>query len=572
MLDLIIRDAKIVDGSGAPAFHGDVAVQDGSIVSVGAALNGTQAKREIKAQGALLTPGWVDVHTHYDGQVTWDPYLSPSSWHGVTTVMMGNCGVGFAPVKKHMREWLVQLMEGVEDIPNAALTEGMKWQWETFPEYLNALDQMPRVLDVGTQVPHGALRPYVMGEHGIDSNDASPEQIEEMRALTREALMAGAFGFSTSRTLIHKGADGKYVPGTFARLEEVMGIGRALGDAKRGVFQMTSNHVGMDQETVWMRDLARETGQPVAFNVQQIDSHPELWRTLLNQIEDAARENTPLYGAFCGRPVGLLYSWGGSFHPFVAHSSFQPLRKLPPAERVQALRDPQLRAKLLSEQPYGLDDYTRDKALAFHKMYLLSNQPDYEPDPSQSAAAEAARCGKTPAEVAYDWMMQNDGQAIIYFPVFNYSYEKLSHTYELLQHPRTLLSLGDGGAHCGYICDASLPTFMLTHWTRERTRGERLPLELIVKRQTSATAQVYGLHDRGLIAPGKVADFNLIDYDALQLYAPHFVADLPAGGRRLVQQASGYLATIKNGVSIFEHGQATGAMPGKLLRSTARRA
>ncbi len=565
MHDLVIRDAKIVDGSGAPAIYGDVAVDNGRIVQV----NGEKAaagKREINANGALLTPGWVDVHTHYDGQATWDPYLSPSSWHGVTTVVMGNCGVGFAPVKPPMRDWLIQLMEGVEDIPNAALSEGIDWQWETFPEYMNALEKMPRALDIGCQVPHGALRPYVMGENGVESNDATSAEIEEMRRITREALQAGALGFSTSRTLIHKGADGKYVPGTFARLEEVFGIGRALGDAHRGVFQMTSNHVGMDQETVWMRKLAQETGQPVAFNVQQIDTHPDLWKTLIQQIDDAGHAGVPLYGAFCGRPVGLLFSWGGTFHPFLAHPSYQPLRKLSAADRYKALLDPAVRAKLLSEQPYGLDDNTKMKALAFHKMFRLGTRPDYEPDPSTSAAAVAAREGKQPNEIAYDWMLEDEGRAIIYFPVFNYSYEKLSHTYELLQHPRTMLSLGDGGAHCGFICDASLPTFMLTHWTRDRTRGEKLPLELIVKRQTSSTAAIYGLHDRGLIKPGYIADFNLIDYDKLTLHAPHFVADLPAGGRRIVQEADGYLATIKAGETIFENGHPTGAMPGKLVR------
>ncbi|HNY48275.1 MAG TPA: amidohydrolase family protein, partial [Casimicrobium sp.] len=409
-------------------------------------------------------------------------------------------------------------------------------------------------------------RPYVMGLNGIESNDANAQEIDEMRRLTREALVAGALGFSTSRTLIHKGADGKHVPGTFARLEEIFGIGKALGDAHRGVFQMTSNHVGMDQETVWMRKLAEETGQPVAFNVQQIDTHPELWKTLVAQIEDAGRAGVPLYGAFCGRPVGLLFSWGGTFHPFIAHPSYQPLRKLSAEERYKALLDPAVRAKLLSEKPYGLDEYTNMKAVAFHKMFRLGPRPDYEPDPSGSAAAVAAREGRQPNEVAYDWMLEDEGKAIIYFPVFNYSYEKLSHTYELLQHPRTMLSLGDGGAHCGYICDASLPTFMLTHWTRDRSRGEKLPIELIVKRQTSSTAAIYGLHDRGLIKPGYIADFNLIDYDNLTLHAPHFIADLPAGGRRIVQEADGYLATIKAGQTIFEDGKPTGNLPGKLIR------
>jgi N-acyl-D-aspartate/D-glutamate deacylase len=570
MHDLVIRGGTLVDGTGAPRRTGDLAIDGDRIAQAGGTAG--SGKREIDAAGALVTPGWVDVHTHYDGQVTWDPYLTPSSWHGVTTVVMGNCGVGFAPVKPDRHDWLIGLMEGVEDIPGAALAEGIRWEWETFPEYLDALARKPLAIDVGAQVPHGALRVYVMGERGVaDDSAATPEDIAGMAGHLRASLRAGALGFSTSRTLIHRGADGKLVPGTFAGRDEVFGIGRVLGEVGQGVFQMTSNHVDMPAETEWMMELARETGRPVLFNLQQIDQAPDLWKSLVARLDAARAEGVPLIGSIPGRPAGVLYGWRASSHPFHFHAAWRETAALPVEQRIARLRDPEVRARLLAEDPPIQDDRARFMLRSFDKMYRVDPAaPNYEPAPTEHAAAIAAATGRTPYEVLYDWLMSEDGAGIVYFPIFNYSYNDFSHLYRLLQHPSTMISLGDGGAHCGYITDAGLPTFMLTHWTRDRSRGPRLPLEEIVRRQTSHTASVYGLADRGVLRAGMKADVNLIDYDRLAFEAPYMAYDLPAGGKRLLQKARGYLATIVSGRPVFENGQATGALPGALVRGAQR--
>lgn len=567
MHDLVIRGGTVVDGSGAPRFTGDVAVDGGRISQVGGRAGA--ARREIDAHGALVTPGWVDVHTHYDGQVTWDPYCIPSSWHGVTTVMMGNCGVGFAPVKPDRHDWLIGLMEGVEDIPGAALAEGIDWQWETFAEYLDALASKPLAIDVGAQVPHGALRVYAMGERGVpDDSVATPEDIAAMAAELRAALAAGAFGFSTSRTLIHRGADGHLVPGTFANRDELFGLGRVLAEAGHGVFQMTSNHIDMPAETVWMMDLARETKRPVLFNLQQIDQAPDLWLQLVARLDEARAQGVPLIGAIPGRPAGVLYGWRASSHPFHFHATWRATAHLPIDQRIAAMRVPATRAALLAEDVPVRDERAAFMLRSFAKMYRIDPAaPDYEPAPEDSAEAVARARGVSPFEVVYDWMMAEGGSGLVYFPIFNYSYHDFSHLHRLLQHPSTMVSLGDGGAHVGYITDAGLPTFMLTHWTRDRTRGPLLPLEDIVRRQTSHTAQVYGLHDRGLLKPGLRADLNIIDHAGLRSEAPYMAYDLPAGGKRLLQKASGYLATVVQGQPIYERGEATGALPGALLRS-----
>ncbi len=566
MHDIIIRGGTIVDGSGRPGFAGDIAIDGDRIAQVGGKAGG--ARREIDAAGALVTPGWVDVHTHYDGQVTWDPYLTPSSWHGVTTVVMGNCGVGFAPVKPDRHDWLIGLMEGVEDIPGSALAEGIRWEWETFPEYLEALARKPLAIDVGAQVPHGALRVYVMGERGVpDDSVATADDVADMARQLRASLAAGALGFSTSRTLIHRGADGKLVPGTFAGRDELFGIGRALGEAGHGVFQMTSNHVDMPAETEWMHELARETGRPVLFNLQQIDQAPDLWKSLVARLDAAQAEGVPLIGSIPGRPAGVLYGWRASSHPFHFHATWRELAHLPIDTRIARLRDPQARARLLAEDPSIANPQAAFMLRSFDKMYRIDPAaPDYEPSPSEHAAAIAAATGRSPFEVLYDWMMSEGGEGLVYFPIFNYSYNDFSHLHQLLQHPSTMISLGDGGAHCGYITDAGLPTFMLTHWTRDRSRGPRLPLEEIVRRQTSHTASVYGLRDRGVLAPGMKADVNLIDYDRLAFDAPYMAYDLPAGGKRLLQKSRGYIATIVSGRPVFEGGEATGALPGGLVR------
>jgi N-acyl-D-aspartate/D-glutamate deacylase len=576
MFDLVIRGARIVDGSGAPAFDGDVAVKDGRIAEVGGRLGA--ARRDIRADGALLTPGWVDVHTHYDGQVTWDPYLSPSTHHGVTTAVMGNCGVGFAPVKPDRREWLISVMEGVEDIPGTVLSEGIRWAWESFPDYLDALDRQPRALDVGAQIPHSALRTYVMGERGITHDEATPADVAAMVSLVREGLQAGALGFSTTRTLIHKYQQRKYPPGTFASPDELLGIAAALGEVGHGVFQMTSNHTQMESELPWLSEVARRNRLPVAFALVQTDQTPDTWKRLLAALDATHRDGIPLYGAISARPAGILMSWKGSTHPFMVQPLWPSLAALPWPERLARLRDPAVRAALTDTGALqaALQHDARSAYLtqSFHKMFALvavpGAEPDYEPPPERSVAAIAAREGRPPLDVVYDLMMADDGEAIVYFPSFNYAYGHLDHLREEFQHPRTMMSLADGGAHCGYICDVSMPTFMLTHWVRGRTRGATIPLELAVRRQTADTAAVYGLHDRGRIAPGLKADLNLIDFDRLRLQAPVVAFDLPAGGRRLVQRAEGYLATFVAGQAIMEHGEPTGAMPGRLLRGPQR--
>ena len=568
MLDTVIRGGRIVDGTGRPVFHGDLGIRDGRIAAVGGKLG--PAKQDIDADGALVTPGWVDVHTHFDGQATWDPYLSPSTDHGVTSVVMGNCGVGFAPVAPDRRDWLIRVMEGVEDIPGTVLSEGIRWDWETFPEYLDALARMPRALDVGAQIPHSAVRTYVMGERGVTHDEATPDDIRAMIQVVRQGLQAGALGFSTSRTFIHKYETRKFPPGTFATPDEILGIARAMKEVGHGVFQMTSNHYQMETEFPWLRQLAEENRLPVAFALVQTDQTPENWRRLLLQLDHAHRDGVPIYGAIGGRPAGILMAWQGSIHPFMAHDVWKQITPLPWAERLQRLRDPQVRAQLTDMRALmasaEFDSRLAYLTQSFQKMYALGAEPDYEPAQEWSIASIASREGRSPLEVAYDMLMAQDGKGIIYFPSFNYAYNDLSQLHEQLQHPQTMMSLADGGAHCGYICDVSVPTYLLTHWVRDRRRGPRLPLEHIVKKQTMDTAHIYGLRDRGQLRPGYLADVNVIDFENLRLPAPYVAFDLPAGGRRLNQRAEGYLATLKLGQLIMQGGEPTGALPGGLVR------
>ncbi|MDE0881225.1 MAG: amidohydrolase family protein [Myxococcota bacterium] len=562
MHDVVIRGGNVVDGSGAPAVTADIAIDGDRISAVGRVGAG---KREISADGLLVTPGWVDVHTHYDGQITWDPYLTPSSWHGVTSVVMGNCGVGFAPVLPEKRDWLIGLMEGVEDIPGAALSEGIKWEWETFPEYMKAIESSPHAIDFGVQVPHGAVRAYVMGDRGASNETATPADIKAMAALVEEGLHAGALGFSTSRTLMHKSIDGVPVPGTFAGRDELFGIGDALRRSNKGVFQIAAQHEEVPSELDWLDELAQFTGRPMSFNLSQIDTDPQLWRRGLERLE---RADSRVVAQVAGRGIGIILCWEGTGHPFLNRAAYLPYHDLSPEARLEQLRKPEVRAAIINDAPMNLDDLGNFVTRSWQKMFVRSagEVMSYEPPPESSVAAIAQATGRKPEEVAYDALMELDGRGSLYFPLFNYGSGSLDEQRELLLHPRTRLGLSDGGAHCGAICDGGMATFMLTHWARDRSRGERIDLEKIVRMQTYETAQLFGLGDRGLLKVGMKADVNLIDYAALALENPRMVYDLPTGGRRLVQRARGYVATMCSGEVIMSDGEPTGSLPGQLLR------
>ncbi len=562
MHDLIIRGGTIADGSGGPLRHGDVAVDGALVTEVGEVEGG--ARRELDAEGLLVTPGWVDIHTHYDGQVTWDPDVSPSGWHGVTTVVTGNCGVGFAPARAADRDWLIQLMEGVEDIPGTALAEGIDWNWESFGEYLDEVERGTRVLDVAALVPHGALRAYVLGE-GRANDVARAEEIAEMAALVREAVQAGAIGASTTRTLLHRAKDGELAAGTTAAAEELIAIGEALSKAGHRVFSLASDMGDLDHEFAWMSEISRRAGVPVTYQVLQPDFAPELWREWIDRGVAANRRGAWLVPQVAGKPTSIMVGFESTTHPFAQHRAYQAIAHLPLSERVARLRTPEVRAAMLNEtpRPGGFVELLRAN---LHKLFPLGDPPDYEPAPERSVTALAATEGRTTDEVLYDLMLRRDGHELLYLPVFDYAAGDLDAVREMLLHPATVLGLGDGGAHCGVLCDASLPTFMLTHWARDRSRGERIPLEQAVHLQTRRTAELYGFGDRGLLAPGYLADLNVIDHDALALEPPEMVYDLPAAGKRLVQRARGYAATVKSGVVVRERDEATGERPGRLLR------
>jgi N-acyl-D-amino-acid deacylase len=562
--DRVLRNGTIVDGTGRPPFVGDVAITGDRIVAIGT-FDGT-GHDELDCTGLLVTPGFVDMHTHYDGQVTWDPHLTPSGWHGVTTVVMGNCGVGFAPVRKDDRDWLINVMEGVEDIPGSALHEGIRWDWETFPEYLDALERLPRSLDVATQIPHSAVRGFVMGRNSSEDDPATPAQIAEMKAIVKDAILAGALGFSTSRTSLHKTAAGKLVAGTNALRDELFGIAEALGETRRGVFELANEHVRMGTDIDWMAELATKTGRPVVFNLSQTDFAPGLWREVLAKLESHAAAGAPLYAQVAGRAIGILMGFRATAHPFVLHPSFKALQSLPWVEQLATLRDPAFRARLIAEKPVGVGMFEAYITQTFDKMFPLASGDDYEPAPDRSVAALARQQSRAPLEVAYDAMLERDGEGFLYFPLFNYTNGDLEILRGLHEHPQTKMGLSDGGAHCGAICDGGMPTFMLSHWTRDRSRGGKLVLEHVIKRQTADTAAFYGLHDRGVLAPGYRADVNVIDYANVRCEPPKMAYDLPAGGRRLVQESSGYRMTICAGRPTWVDGQPTGAMPGRLIR------
>ena len=562
MHDLVIRGGTVVDGTGAPARSADVAVDAGRIAAVGE-VDGRGA-RELDADGLVVAPGWVDIHTHYDGQVTWDPEMTPSSWHGVTTVVMGNCGVGFAPVRPGGEGFLIELMEGVEDIPGTALAEGITWGWESFAEYLDALEAMPRTIDVAAQVPHCALRAYVMGDRAHD-NDTTAEEIAEMSRLAEEALLAGACGVSTSQTILHSSKHG-LVPGTHAMPEELVALGEAVGRAGHGVFQIISDHFQGAGDRAWLVDLVDRTGITATYPLAQAGFAPDAFRGALEASAEDARVGRRIIPQVANRPTGMLFGLQSSLHPFFTHPTYRTLADLPLAERVARLRDPAVRAALVAEEPGTKNPIARGLMQRWDQMFPLGDPPDYEPPSSASVAAAAEREGRLPQEVVLDWLLEQDGKAFLFAPLASYVDHNLDAIHEMISNPTTVLGLSDGGAHCGLICDVSMPTYLLTHWVNGRTRGDRLGLEHAVSLQTSRTAAAYGFTDRGVLQPGKRADVNLIDLDAMHLHAPSMVHDLPAGGRRLVQRADGYVATLVAGEVTFERGEPTGERPGRLVR------
>jgi N-acyl-D-amino-acid deacylase len=583
VFDLKITGGTVVDGTGGDRFQADVGVKDGRIVEVhrrgpgDAPLEGN-ATEAIDATGKLVAPGFVDIHTHYDGQVSWDSSLEPSSGHGVTTVVAGNCGVGFAPVRPGQEDWLIALMEGVEDIPGSALTEGMTWGWETYPEYLDVIGKQEFAVDVGSQIAHGSVRAYAMGERGARNEPATPEDIKAMARIVQEGIEAGALGFSTSRTLGHRAMDGEPVPGTFAAEDELFGLGRAMAAGGQAVFELAPQGVaGEDiiapkKELEWMQRLGAEIDRPISFGMIQVDAAPDLWREQLDVSAAAHAAGSRLYPQIAARPFGMLFGFPGH-HAFTHRPTFRRLKaECDRQELGTRLAEPAVKAAILSE-----DDLPPDPTKLFDNMfalvqyslgriYSLGDPPDYEPTQDRAVDKIAAERGDDPLSTLYDLMLEDNATAMLMLPFYNYFYGNHDAIREMLMHPAGVVGLSDGGAHCGMICDASYPTFLLTHWARDRHRGEKLPLEYLVRKQSHDTAQLFGLTDRGVIQTGKKADINVIDMDALTLHPAKMAYDLPAGGQRLVQGASGYSATIVSGVVTRRDSVDTGARPGRLVR------
>lgn len=583
VFDLKIIGGTVVDGTGADRFPADIGIKDGKIIEVrrrgrdDPPLEG-EAVETIDAARRIVAPGFVDIHTHYDGQVSWDSLLEPSSNHGVTTVVQGNCGVGFAPVRPGREQWLIELMEGVEDIPGSALAEGITWGWESYPEYLDVIGRRELAVDVGSQIAHGPIRAYAMGERGARNEPATPEDIALMSKLVREAVEAGALGFSSSRTLAHRAMDGEPVPGTFAAEDELFALGHAMAAGGGAVFELApqgtagEDIVAPKKELEWMRRLGTEIDAALSFALIQVDADPNLWREQLDLSAAAHAAGSRLHPQVAARPFGMLLGFPGH-HAFTHRPSFQRLKaECSPAELAARLADPAVRQAILSEEDLPIDpNVLFDGMFAFaqhsiERLYVIGDPPDYEPTADRTVAAIARRCGQDPLATMYDLMLESEAGALLMMPLYNYAEGNHDAVREMLTDPAGVLGLSDGGAHCGMICDASYPTFLLTHWARDRHRGERLPLEYLVRKQAHDTAQLFGLTDRGVIAVGKKADLNVIDFDALTLHAPRMAYDLPAGGRRIVQGASGYDATIVSGVVTRRNGVDTGARPGRLVR------
>ena len=563
MYDLIIRNGTVIDGTGADRFEADIGIRGGKIARVGQIAE--NVAKEIDAAGKLVTPGWVDVHTHYDGQATWDPVLAPSSWHGVTTVVMGNCGVGFAPVKPQDRNFLIELMEGVEDIPGAALSEGIRWQWETFPEYLDALEAIPRAIDVATQVPHGAVRAYVMGDRCNTDYAPTQREVDQMAALVREGVAAGALGFSSSKTLLHKDVHGEYMPGTFSGNDEMLALGLGMKDLPNAVFELVSDHLGEANEWAWVKEFQEQTGLGVTLIATSAEAYKD--NMMYNLAEEARVEGYEIRPQAAGRPTGVLHGLQSSFNVFVGHPTWRcELEQLDHEALLKRLAEPATKAQLLAEKSVIRGGEMQNISKRLKYVFPLGENPNYEPEEKDSVAGIAELRGMNPVELMYDMLLENGGKELFYEPLGGYPGYSLERQKKLMEHPNVLFGLSDGGAHCGVIADAGMPTFIMTHWGRDRTRGGKMALEFIVKSLTSSTAQMFGMFDRGQLTEGMIADINVIDFDSLRLLRPEAIFDLPAGGRRLVQRVEGYDLTIKAGEVIFVRGDHTGALPGKLVR------
>lgn len=562
--DLVVRGGTVHDGTGTDGRTADVAIKDGLVAEVGSVAG--RGDKEIDAAGALVTPGFVDIHCHYDGQATWDNFLAPSSWHGVTTIVMSNCGVGFAPVRPADHQRLIELMEGVEDIPGAALHEGLSWEWQTFASYLDAVERLPHDIDLAAQVPHGALRLHVMGERGAQREDATPDDIAAMAAIAREAVEAGALGFTTSRTLNHRTSRGEPTPTLTASMDELVGIAEGLGAAGKGVLQVVSDFLDLDGEFAILRKMVERSGRPLSLSIAQA-GRSDNWRRILDNITVANRDGLKMTGQVATRAVGLLMGLSCTLNPFMANPVWRELAGRSVADQARAMGDPAFKARVLHA---ATDETVRGKLGGrligrFDLMYALGDPPDYEPHPSTSIAARAERDGRSPEDLAYDIMLQDDGRAFLYLPILNYSDGNLDAVGEMLAHPHTVPGLADGGAHVGTICDGSFPTTLLSLWGRDRERG-RLDVPFIVQRHCRDTARTVGLNDRGVLAPGYKGDVNVIDFENLRLRGPEMRYDLPAGGKRLLQRAEGYAHTIVSGVEVYQDGKETGELPGRLVR------
>ena len=565
--DIIIKNGTIYDGTGQGSFVSDIFIKNELVVDIRKSNVNDKCLEEIDANGLIITPGFVDIHTHYDGQVTWDNYISPSSWHGVTTAIMGNCGVGFAPVHHFDHDRLVTLMEGVEDIPEVVLTEGLEWKWETFGDYLDYISKRSFDIDIGAQVPHGALRLYVMGQRGADREIANDEDIKLMSKLAAEAVSIGALGFTTSRTINHRTSEGDLVPQFTAAENELVGISKAIGKTNKGVMQLVTDLIGGRQEYLILEKMVIESNRPLSITVAQTDANNYEWEDLLGWIEDSANNGLPIKAQVCGRPVGLVLGLSVTLNPFSAHPSFNKISNLPLEEKTKIMQSPNFKKKLLNEKPTTNDGLILSILRNYNNIYILDDPPNYEPLIEESLGFQAKKVDIEVDEFLYDCLLMEDGKKLLYYPIGNYMDSSLDAAKRMMESEHSLLGLGDGGAHCATICDASFTTHMLTFWGRDRVRGPKMDLSWIIKSHTRDNALAMGLNDRGLISKGMKADINVIDFDNLTLHAPEVVNDLPAGGKRLIQNVDGYVATIMSGKVTYRNGIKTGELPGKLIRS-----